>query len=69
MKELAATVACVLLAFAGLFYGINAAIGTSCRAEWKDSGFPARYSFWSDCQIFVGGRWLPAKNYREIPTQ
>lgn len=34
----------------------------SCNAQWAD--FDHRYSFWTDCQVKVNGRWVPAKTLR-----
>lgn len=44
----------------GLISGINYFVERpSCYAQWRDSGYEVRWSFWGDCQLSKDGKhWI-----------
>lgn len=49
------------LVFGGIFFFLYWAKGVSCRTKW--SSFENQYGLFQDCQIEVGGKWIPAESY------
>jgi len=35
----------------------------TCYNRWNESGYNSRWSVWTDCQVFVDNKWIPADNF------
>lgn len=59
----------VLILFASLLTMITVSVfyfeRASCTARWNGT-FDTQFNLYSKCRIFVDGKWIPEKNYREM---
>jgi hypothetical protein len=39
----------------------------SCLSRWSDSGMDAKWRPGAGCRVQYDGKWIPEKNYREMP--
>jgi hypothetical protein len=63
MKDILLIILGFVLVFALLVVGANAFNSHTCQLKTADIGYPSRYSFWTECQIQVDGRWIPLDSY------
>jgi hypothetical protein len=66
-KQIAGIVFSTILFMAVLLWVLVAVEHIKCDNEWNDSGFQSDYKVFQGCKIKLkDGRWIPAKNYREL---